>query len=161
MAHTYSVAGGEGSAPGALGPDELDGRAEWVPASRGRDLLSTLGARLGSEVDLRKVVLGVVCPLRASLEGPPLETLLAALPAALAREVREGELNLNARLRSPASAGEYLLDVSRLLLQTPRRAAVTVRALFGAVRATLGPDALEAMVARLPRDVADLVREAR
>jgi hypothetical protein len=94
--------------PGLLRPGQLDGRAEWVPV-RGREgLLGRIAARLGSEADLRKVVLAVLCPLRSALEGPPLDALLARLPYSLAREVLDGEWILNSRVWPPTGAGDYL-----------------------------------------------------
>lgn len=161
VTHTYAIHGGEGNAPGALGPAELDGRADWVPVGPRRSLLQAVAARLGSEVDLRKVVLAVVCPLRDALEGPPLERLLARLPFPLAREVREGDLNLNARVASPAAAGDYLLQVSHLVQHPPRQAAIYVRAVFGAARTVLAPEEAEAVAARLPGDLAELWSAAR
>jgi uncharacterized protein (DUF2267 family) len=161
VTHTYAIHGGEGTAPGALGPAELDGRADWVPVGPRRSLLQAVAARLGSEVDLRKVVLAVLCPLRDALEGPPLERLLARLPFPLAREVREGDLNLNARVASPAAAGDYLLQVSYLLQHPPRQAAIYVRAVFGAARTVLAPEEAEAVAARLPGDLAELWSAAR
>jgi hypothetical protein len=161
MADSYSVVGGQGSAPGAIGPAELDGRAEWVPVGDGTSVLDDLEARLGSEVDLRKVLLAVFCPLRDVLDGPPLEALLAHLPYPLPQEIREGELNLNARVPSPAAVGDYVVDVAELLQHPPYQAAVYVRAAFGAARRALSPEESDGIAARLPRDLADLWRGAR
>ncbi len=161
VTHTYAVDGAVGDAPGAVGPSELDPRAEWVPIRRPATLLDALEARLGSEVDLRKVLLAVLCPLRGALEGPPLEVLLARLPFPLPREIREGELNLNARLSTPASSGDYLVEVARLLQHAPRTAALYVWAVFAAARAVLASGEGEAIAARLPHDLGDLFRSAR
>ncbi|BDG03838.1 DUF2267 domain-containing protein [Anaeromyxobacter oryzae] len=161
ITHTYAVDGAVGSAPGALGPAELDARAEWVPVRPHASLVDTLEARLGSEVDLQKVLLAVLCPLRGALDGPPLEVLLARLPFPLPTEIREGELNLNAHVRAPASAAEYVLEVSRLLQHPPRAAALYVRAVFAAARAVLAPEEAEAVAARLPGDLGELFRSAR
>lgn len=162
MAGRYEVKGGVGgSLPGAIGPDELDGRAEWVPLRRGGDLLDALVARLGSEADLGKVVLSVLCPLRPALDGAPLGALTAKLPQNLARELADAELNLCARVPVPAGAGDYLLDVSRLLLHPPRRAASYVRAVFAAAKSVLAPPDSEAIAMRLPPDLAELWRAAR
>ncbi|WP_242395716.1 DUF2267 domain-containing protein [Anaeromyxobacter oryzisoli] len=159
--HTYVIAGGEGATPGALGPAELDGRAEWVPIGSRWDLLELLTARLGSEVDLRKVVLAVLCPLREALKGPPLDALLARLPFPLAREIRDGELNLNAQVVAPSAAGDYLVEVARLLQHPPDQAAIYVRAVLGAARTVLAPEEADAIAALLPDDLAELWSAAR
>lgn len=162
MAHEYTVAGGvAGRIPGAYGPDEIDGTAEWVPVRRPRDLLEALEARLGSEVDLRRVVLAVLGPLRGALEGPPLGALLAKLPLDLAREIPDAPLVLCTAVRAPSGAGDYLAEVARLVLHPPRRAAGYVRAVFASAKAVLGPGDHEAIAARLPPEIAELWRAAR
>jgi hypothetical protein len=162
MGHTYFVTGGQGApTPGAIGPAELDARAEWVPLPARGDLLDELRGRLGSEVDLRKVVLSALCPLRTLLDGAPLGALLERLPFPLAREVLEGELNLNATVPPPTGVGDYLVEVARLLQHPPPRAAFYVRAVFGAAKAVLGPDGSEAVLGRLPVDLAEAWRSAR
>jgi uncharacterized protein (DUF2267 family) len=163
----YGVTGGlAGPVPGVQSPRDLDGRAEWAPLPDHRRLpllalLEELRARLGSEVDERKVVLGVLCPLGALLEGEPLESILAHLPFPYTREVLEAEWNLNAEVHAPAGAGDYLVEAAELLQQPPARAAATVRAFFGAARAVLRPDEAEAIAARLPRDLAAVWALAR
>lgn len=159
----YRVSGGVGPPlPGIVGPAELDGRIEWVPAARpGADLLDTVAARLGSEVDLHKIVLGVLAPLCPALDGAPLGALLAHLPLSLARELAQGDLALNARVRAPRGAGDYVVEVSRLVLQPPARAVTSVRAVLAAARAVLTRAEFEAIAARLPADLADLWRTAR
>ncbi len=153
--HTYAVAGGAGGTPvpGALGPAELDGRAEWVAVRPRAGLLEALSARLGSEVDLRKVVLALLCPLRRTLEGPPLEAVLSRLPLPLAREVREGDRNLGGPVRSAHGAGDYLVEVARLLQHPPAHAAAYIRAGLAALRAALAPPDAEAVAARLSPDL--------
>ena len=158
----YRVRGGVGPAlPGIVGPGELDGRAEWVPVRRGTDLLDTVEARLGSEVDLRKIVLGVLAPLCPALDGAPLGALLAQLPLSLARELVQRDLALDARVRTPRGAGDYLVEVARLVLQPPARAATYVRAVLAAARGALTEADREAIAARLPPDLAELWRTAR
>jgi hypothetical protein len=131
MASEYRVSGGVGGTlPGLIAPSQLDGRAEWVPVREPLDLLDALSARLGSEADLRKVALAVLCPLRPALGGEPLAALMARLPLDLARELADAELNLCARVAPPTGGADYLVDVSRLLLHPPRRAASYVRAVF-------------------------------
>src|SRR5512133_3464437 len=138
MDKPYQPSGGVGGRiPGTLGPADLDSRAEWIPLRAPRDLLDALGMRLGSEVDLRKVVLAVLSPLRSSLEGEPLGALLATVPPDLARLLADP--NLNVRVQPAASAGDYLAEVSRLVLHPPRRAAEYVRAVFAAAKAVLDP----------------------
>lgn len=160
--HEYAVSGGYGAAtPGALGPGELDGRADWVGIEHGGGLLEALAPRIGSEVDLEKLVLAAVCPLRSALDGPPLDALLARLPYALALEVREGDRNLNTRVVAASGASDYLVEAARLMQHAPPRAALYVYAFFAAARAVLPPDAHEAIAARLPRDLAELWRSAR
>ncbi|HET8539192.1 MAG TPA: DUF2267 domain-containing protein [Anaeromyxobacter sp.] len=162
MSNPYQPAGGVGGRlPGTLGPADLDGRAEWVPLRRPRDLLEALAMRLGSEVDLARVVLAVLAPLRASLEGEPLGALTATLPQDLARELADADLNLNARVRAPAGAADYVAEVSRLVLHPPRRAAEYVRAVFAAAKAVIAADALEPIARRLPPDLAAAWRAAR
>jgi uncharacterized protein (DUF2267 family) len=158
----YQVEGGQGGkVPGTLGPAELDGRAEWVPVRPPVTLLDALGSRRGSERSLRKIVLAVLCPLRETLDGPPLEAVLARLPVPLAREVREGEWNLNARVERPTGANDYLLEVARFLQQPPRRAAVTLQSAMAAAKAVLSPADVELIAERLPRDLALVWRQAR
>jgi uncharacterized protein (DUF2267 family) len=162
MTTPYQPAGGVGGRiPGTLGPADLDGRAEWIPARPPRDLLEALELRLGSEVDLRRVVLSVLSPLRGALEGEPLGALTAALPQDLARVLADADLNLNVRVRSPAGAGDYLAEVSRLVLHPPRRAAEYVRAAFAAAKAVLDPAAIHAISDRLPPEFAAAWRAAR
>lgn len=162
MADGFQVKGGVGGPlPGALGPADLDARLEWVRLRPGGDLLDALAARLGSEADLHKVVLGVLAPLRSALEGAALGALAAKLPADLARQLADAEQNLCAHLPPPAGAGDYLVDVSRLLQHPPRRAATFVRALFASAKDVLAHQDTEAIAARLPPEIAELWRTAR
>jgi uncharacterized protein (DUF2267 family) len=163
MGAPYQPAGGVGGRiPGVLGPADLDGRAEWVPLRRRpRDLLEALAMRLGSEVDLRRVVLAVLAPLRGALEGEPLGALAAALPQDLARVLADAELNLNARVRAASGAADYAAEVSRLALHPPRQAAEYVRAVFAAAKAVLEPGAIREIGDRLPPEIADAWRAAR
>lgn len=162
MATPYQPRGGVGGRiPGTIAPSQLDGRAEWRPLRRPRDLLEALAMRLGSEADLRKVALAVLAPLRPALVGEPLGALLAALPQDLALPLAGAELELNARIRAPESAGEYLSEVSRLSLHPPRRAAEYVRAVFAAAKAVLEPASTAAVADRLPPELADAWRAAR
>lgn len=162
MGFPYRPSGGVGGTlPGILGPADLDGRAEWVPLRPARDLLEALAMRLGSEVDLRKVLLGVLSPLRAALEGEPLAALLATVPQELARVLADADLNLNARVHPATGAGDYLAEVSRLVQHPPRRAAEYVRAVFAAAKAVLDPGASDALAERLPPELAAAWRAAR
>jgi len=162
MSESYRVRGGVGPPlPGVVGPADLDGRAEWVPVPRTGELLDALAARLGSEVDLHKVVLAVLAPLRAALDGPPLGALLAHLPLPLARELAAPDVALAARVRAPSGAGDYLLEVSRLIQHPPHLAATYVRAVCAAARAVLSRADSDAIAARLPADLAELWRTAR
>lgn len=161
MGEGYRVTGGVGPPlPGIVGPAELDGTVEWVPVARGGDLLDVLAARLGSEVDLHKIVLGVIAPLRSALEGPSLQALLARLPLSLAREIAAGDAALGARVRPITGAADYVREAARLIQHPPWRAATYVRAVFAAARAVLGPEDAQAIAARLPADLADLWRAA-
>jgi uncharacterized protein (DUF2267 family) len=162
MADRFHVKGGVGGLlPGALGPADLDARLEWVRLRPGGDLLDALAARLGSEADLYKVVLAVLAPLRASLEGEPLRLLFAKLPQDLSRQLADAEQNLCAHLPAPSGAGDYLVDVSRLVQHPPRRAATYVRAVFASAKDLLAHEGSEAIAARLPPELADLWRSAR
>ncbi len=162
MSDPYLVRGGVGPPlPGIVGPADVDGRAEWVPVARTGELLDALSARLGSEVDLHKVVLAVVSPLRSALDGPPLGALLAHLPLPLARELAAPAFALGVRVRAPSGAGDYLLEASRLIQHPPYVAATYVRAVFAAARAVLSPEDADAIAARLPADLAELWRTAR
>jgi hypothetical protein len=161
MGEGYRVRGGVGPPlPGIVGPADVDGRVEWVPVARTGELLDALAARLGSEVDLHRVVLGVLAPLRSALDGPPLGVLLRRLPLSLARELAAGDEALGARVRSPSGAGDYVLEVSRLILHPPWRAATYVRAVFAAARSVLAPEESDAIAAPLPPDLAELWRAA-
>ncbi len=161
MPDRYGVTGGVGGAlPGIIGPEELDGRIEWVPLRPPRDLPEALAARLGSEVDARRVILGTLGPVRAVLEGEPLGAILATLPLDLARELADAELNLGAAVVAATTADEYLAEVARLVLH-PRRVAVTyVRAVFAAAKSVLAPEAARAVEERLPPGIAELWRDA-
>jgi uncharacterized protein (DUF2267 family) len=162
MATPYRPSGAVGGRiPGTLGPSELDARRDWVPLRRPRDLLEALELRLGSEVDLRKVVLAVLSPLRGALEGEPLGALTAALPSDLARVLADAELNLNARVPAAAGARDYVDAVSRLVLHPPRRAAEYVRAVFASAKAVLPADAVAAIAERLPPELGAAWRAAR
>src|SRR6266508_6068461 len=158
MSDDYRVRGGIGPPlPGIVGPADLDGRAEWVPVVRQtRELLEVLAARLGSEVDLHKIVLGVLSPLRSALDGAPLGALVARLPLSLARELAAGGVAVGGRVRSPSGAGDYLLEVARLVQLPPARAATYVRAAFAAARAVLSREESDAIAARLPGDLGEL-----
>jgi uncharacterized protein (DUF2267 family) len=161
MSDAYRVRGGVGPPlPGVVGPADLDGRVEWVPVRRSRDLLDELAARLGSEVDLHKVVLAVFLPLRADLDGAPLGALLAHLPLSLGGQLAAGGAAVGTRVPSPAGPGDYLVHVARLVQQPPWRAATCVRAVFAAARAVLAAEDAEAIAARLPGGLADLWRGA-
>lgn len=165
MASEYQVAGGVGGRlPGALGPSELDGRAEWsqLPGAGRPGLLQALVARLGSEVDARKVLLAVLAPLRPALEGEPLGAIAAELPPELARELADMDAALCERRRpAPAGARDYLREVSRLVMHPPPRAATYVRAVFAAARTALPHEIVVEVERRLPEDLADLWRAAR
>lgn len=158
----YRVRGGVGPAlPGIVGPAEVDGRSGWVEVGRDRHLLGRLEARLGSEVDLHKIVLGVLAPLCPLLDGAPLAALSAHLPLSLRRELAAGDVATGARIRTPRGAGDYLLDVARLIQHPPARAATYVRAVLAAARAVLRREDADAIAARLPPDLAELWRQAR
>jgi uncharacterized protein (DUF2267 family) len=165
MIGEYQVRGGVGGRlPGALGPTELDGRSEWSPLRRaqGRSLFEAVGARLGSEVDARKVLLAVLGPLRPFLEGEPLAAVGAELPLDLARELADVEVALcERRLPAPTGARDYLREVARLVMHPPARAASYVRAVFAAARAVLPRDVVLEIEGRLPEDLAGLWQSAR
>jgi uncharacterized protein (DUF2267 family) len=162
MGDGYRVRGGVGPPlPGVVGPADLDATAEWVPVRRTAELLDLVAARLGSEVDLHKIVLGVLAPLADALDGAPLATLLAHLPPWFAGELAAGGAAVGAPIRTPTGANDYVLEVSRLILQPPPRAATYVRAVFAAARAVLAEEELEAIAARLPPDLAERWRTAR
>jgi uncharacterized protein (DUF2267 family) len=162
MSDEYRVRGGVGpELPGLVGPASVDGRADWVPvARRSGDVLEVLEARLGSEVDVHKIVLGVLAPLAPALDGAPLGALVAHVPLHLARELAQPDVALNTRVHAPRGAGDYLLEVSRLILHPPPRAATYVRAVFAAARHVLSGAEREAIAARLPADLAELWRGA-
>lgn len=160
--HRYIVSGGVGGAcPGALGPDEVEGELEWRPVSHEPGLVERVASRLGSEADARRVILAVLAPLRAALQGHPLDAVMARLPGRLARELLEAEWNLNARVPEATGAVDYLTTVSALARFPPRISAAYVVAVFAALRAALGPADAEAVAERLPGDVAELWRAAR
>lgn len=158
MAGEYQVAGGYGDAvPGTIAPGEVDGRADWVRLE-GRGLADQLHARLGSEVDLRKVLLGVLWPLLGALRGAPVRAIAARLPYALARELLDGD---DGAMSASAGADEYLREVSELLQHPLATAAFYVRAVLGSVRATLPPEVDAEVERRLLRELADLWRTSR
>lgn len=158
MAGEYRVAGGYGDAvPGTIGPDEVDGRADWVQVD-GSGLAEQLQARLGSEVDLRKILLGVLAPLLGALHGEPARAIAARLPYALARELLDADDGATA---GPAGAEQYLREVSELVQHPSSTAAVYVRAVLGPIRATLAPDVSAETERRLPEELAELWRTAR
>jgi uncharacterized protein (DUF2267 family) len=162
ISHTYEVAGGVGRTPGAIGPDELDGRTDWieVPARGEGELLERLEARLGSEARARRVLLAVLGPLRGALDGPALAAVLAHLPHRYARELGEAEWNLNAPVPAPVTGADYLAEVARLLQHPPRQAAAYVLAVLAALHEVMGPAARE-VADRLPPDLAELWRGVR
>jgi uncharacterized protein (DUF2267 family) len=158
MTGEYQVAGGYGYAvPGAIGPDEVDGRADWVRLE-GRGLADQLHARLGSEVDLRKVLLGVLSPLLGALRGEPVRAIAARLPYGLARELLDGD---DGATNAPAGAEQYLREVSELLQHPLSAAAFYVRAVLGSVRATLPPEMDAEVERRLLQEIAELWRTSR
>jgi uncharacterized protein (DUF2267 family) len=158
----YRVRGGVGPPlPGIVGPAELDGRSDWVEVERERDLLGAVSARLGSEVDLHKVVLGVLAPLCPALDGAPLGALVAQLPLSLGRELVQRDVATGARLRAPRGAADYLLEVARLIQHPPARAVTYVRAVFAAARKALPREHADEIARRLPPDLAELWRTAR
>jgi uncharacterized protein (DUF2267 family) len=162
MGQFMSVRGYHGDpVAGALGPAGLDGRSEWTELAPAPEPGERVAARLGSEVNLRKVVLAVLCPLRGWLEGELLEAILATLPRRLAREVVDGELILLRQVRRPETADDYLATVAELLLHPPAVARTYVLAVLGTVKEALAPEARGAVAARLPRDVAAIWDEAR
>lgn len=164
MIGEYQLRGGVGGRlPGALGPAELDGRTDWSPIGRAQDrtLLEALGARLGSEVDARRVLLAVLGPLRPHLEGEQLGALAAELPLDLARELADVEVALGERrLAAPTGARDYLREVARLVRHPPARAASYVRAVFAAARGALQPELVLEIEGRLPEELAALWRSA-
>jgi uncharacterized protein (DUF2267 family) len=160
MADEYRVRGGVGPPlPGTVSPAGVDGRSEWVPVRRGADLLDVLSGRLGSEVEPHHVALAVLAPLAAALAGAPLASLLAHLPAATGVELAAAA-DESSGVRPATGAGDYLVEVARLVQQPPWRAAATVRAVFASARAVLTPEELEAIAAQLPRDLVEAFRKA-
>ncbi len=160
--HRYTVSGGVGGTyPGGIGPDEVEGELDWQAVPGDPGLVGRLVSRLGSEVDARRVILAVLAPLRSALRGAPLDAVLARLPGRLAREVVEAEWNLNARVPEAIGARDYLATVSALARFPARTAATYVLAVFGALRAALGPAEADAVAERLPADLATLWRAAR
>ncbi len=160
--HRYTVSGGVGgSHPGAIGPDEVEGALDWRAVPHAAGLVERLTSRLGSEADVRRVILAALAPLRGALRGPPLEAVMARLPERLARELLEAEWNLNARVPEATDAVAYLATVSALARFPPRIAATYVVAVFAALRAALGPADADAVAGRLPGDLAQLWLAAR
>ncbi|WP_242340979.1 MULTISPECIES: DUF2267 domain-containing protein [Anaeromyxobacter] len=158
MTDGYRVSGGHGDAvPGALGPSDLDGRAEWVHVD-GRGIAERLEARLGSEVDLRKILFGVLVPLLGALHGEPLRAIAARLPHALARELLDEE---DGAVRGRIGAGEYLRDVAELVQHPPRAAAIYAGAVLAAVREALPAETAAEVERRLPPELLELWRDAR
>lgn len=162
MPDGYAVRGAVGGViPGVVGPSELDGRSEWVRLRAPRDVLEALEARLGSEVDLHRVALAVLAPLRKALEGEALGALTARLPQDLSRELADAGLNLCAAVPPAADRDDYLAAVSRLSLHPAPVAGTYVRAVFAAAKAVLAPEGARAVEERLPPGVAELWRRAR
>jgi uncharacterized protein (DUF2267 family) len=154
MTGEYRVSGGYGGAvPGTIAPNGLDGRAEWVPLQG-----HGLEARLGSEVDLRKVLLGVLVPLLGALRGEPLRAIAARLPYALARELLDAD---DGAARAPPTAEQYLREVSELVQHPLAVAAFYVRAVLGTIRAALATELAEEVERRLPSELAELWRASR
>lgn len=160
MAGDYQVAGGYGDAvPGTIGPDEVDGRADWVRAE-GRGLADDLQARLGSEVDLRKVLLGVLAPLSGLLRGEPIRAIAARLPYGLGRELLHADDGAR-DVAGPGGADAYLREVAELVQHPISTAASHVSAVLGPTRSALAPDVAGEIERRLPDDLAALWRSAR
>lgn len=160
MAGDYQVAGGYGDAvPGTIGPDEVDGRADWV-RGEGRGLADELQARLGSEVDLRKVLLGVLAPLLGLLRGEPVRAIAARLPYGLGRELLDADDGGRATA-GPAGADAYLREVAELVQRPLSTAASHVTAVLGPIRSALAPDDAGELERRLPEELAALWRSAR
>jgi uncharacterized protein (DUF2267 family) len=160
MDDEYRVRGGVGPPlPGTVGPAGVDGRTEWVPVRPGADLLDALHARLGSDSEPHHVALAVLAPLAAALEGAPLGSLLAHLPVATARELAAAA-DPRSGVRPATGSGDHLAEVARLVQQPPWRAAATVHAVFASVRQVLTGEESEAIAARLPADLAELLRRA-
>ncbi|WP_242344735.1 DUF2267 domain-containing protein [Anaeromyxobacter terrae] len=158
MTDGYRVAGGSGDAvPGAVGPGDLDGRAEWVHLE-GRGIAERLEARLGSEVDLHKVLLGVLVPLLGALHGEPARAIAARLPYALARELLDAD---DGAARGHVGAEEYLREVTELVQHPPRAAALYVGAVLAAVREALPAEAAAEVEGRLSGELSEVWRAAR
>lgn len=159
MAGEYQVTGGYGDAvPGTIGPAEVDGRAEWVQLDGPAGLAKQLQARLGSEVDLRKVLLGVLSPLLGALHGDPVRAIAARLPYPLARELLDVD---DGAAQVPAGAEQYLRDVSELVQHPLSAAAFYARAVLGSIRAALAPDVAAELERRLPAELAEVWRTSR
>lgn len=157
MTSDYRVAGGYGDeVPGTIAPDALDGRVEWVHPE-GASLVDRLEARLGSEVDLRKILLGALVPLLGVLRGEPVHAIAARLPYPLARELLEADDGV---ARGPAGVEPYLREVAELVQHPPPTAAIYVGAVLATVRDALSDDAAE-LERRLPAELAELWRGAR
>jgi uncharacterized protein (DUF2267 family) len=158
MAGEYQVTGGFGYAvPGTVGPDEVEGRAEWVQLE-GQGLAEQLQARLGSEVDLRKVLLAVLSPLLGVLHGEPARAIAARLPYPLARELLDAD---DGATKVPVGAEQYLRDVSELVQHPLSAAALYARAVLGSIRATLAPEMAAEAERRMPAELAELWRTSR
>ena len=162
MARDLAVQGGQGGVlPGAIGPEELDGRLEWTPVRGDGDLLGAVAARLGSPADPVRVVLATLAPLRGWLEGPALDALLGALPWPVARELPRAEEYLLAPIPRATGAGDYLATVARLAGESVAGARAHATAVLAALEAVLQPDELREIAGRLPPDLADLWMAAR
>lgn len=134
----YRVTGGQGGEiPGGIRPDAFDGRLEWTPLPRGRDLVGAVAARLGSEAEPEKVLLGVLVPLATRLDAPARDALRAALPPPVARELADGAFAVGAPVPRAEGARDLLATVARLVQQPPARALTTIRAVLGALAEAL------------------------
>ena len=125
-----------------------------MPIEDAPDLLEAVRARLGSEADPEKILLGVLAPLRPWLQGEALDAILASLPRPVAGELLEAGSVLLAPLPRPDGAGDYLATVVELVQHPPATARAYVLAVFGALEEVLGEDVARSVAARLPPDIA-------
>jgi uncharacterized protein (DUF2267 family) len=149
MAHDGQL---PGTPPG--GPEPT---LEWV--NRGEGITGALRARLGSDSRDGAVVVAVLSCLRAWLERDTFDGLVDELPWPLRTALRSPE----GLPRIPALAGRdgLVAAVGELAQRTPAQAAYLIRAVFATVRDQLARGLADAVERELPRDVADLWREAR
>lgn len=138
--------------PGTVSIGGPEPKLEWVRSADG--VLGALSLRVGSDPRAEELLIAVLKALRGRIPPDTWEGVTEELPFTTRAVLRDP-------LASEAPPGDLVESVSRAMLHPPRRAALEVRAVFGALRQALPRGLVDALGEELPPELRDLWSGAR